>query len=111
MIANHGQVKKYVHKFIGVNSRLDTIQAAILNVKLRYLVDYSSLRRRAADLYDRLLAAVDGIITPVRSENSSHVFHQYTLSVLENKRDSLKAYLESFRIPAMIYYPVPSNEQ
>jgi len=111
MIANHGQVKKYVHKYIGVNSRLDTIQAAILNVKLEYLDDYSSLRRSAADLYDRLLAKVDGIITPVRSENSSHVFHQYTLRVAKNKRDLLKAYLESFGIPAMIYYPIPLNEQ
>ena len=111
MIANHGQVKKYVHKYIGVNSRLDTIQAAILNVKLRYLDDFSSARRNAADLYDRLLAEVNGIITPVRSVNSSHVFHQYTLRVLANRRDSLKAYLESFGIPAMIYYPVPLNEQ
>ena len=111
MIANHGQVKKYVHKYIGVNSRLDTIQAAILNVKLRYLDDFSSARRNAADLYDRLLAEVNGIITPVRSANSSHVFHQYTLRVLVNRRDSLKAYLESFGIPAMIYYPVPLNEQ
>jgi len=111
MIANHGQVKKYVHKYIGVNSRLDTIQAAILNVKLKYLDDFSSARRNAADLYDRLLAEVNGIITPVRSANSSHVFHQYTLRVLVNRRDSLKAYLESFGIPAMIYYPVPLNEQ
>ena len=111
MISNHGQIKKYVHKYIGVNSRLDTIQAAILNIKLKYLDYFSSSRRKAADLYDRLLAEVNGIITPVRSANSSHVFHQYTLRVLENKRDSLKAYLESFRIPAMIYYPVPLNEQ
>ena len=111
MIANHGQVKKYVHKYIGVNSRLDTLQAAILNVKLKYLDDYSSSRRNAADLYDQLLADVSGIITPVRSANSSHVFHQYTLRVLENKRDLLKAYLVSFGIPVMIYYPVPLNEQ
>ncbi len=111
MIANHGQVKKYVHKYIGVNSRLDTIQAAILNVKLSYLDNFSSSRRNAADLYDCLLAEVNGIITPVRSENSSHVFHQYTIRVLNSKRDSLKAYLESFGIPAMIYYPIPLNQQ
>jgi len=111
MIANHGQVKKYVHKYIGVNSRLDTIQAAILNVKLRYLDNYSSFRRNSADLYDRLLEEINGIITPVRSSNSSHVFHQYTLRVLNSKRDSLKAYLESFGIPAMIYYPIPLNQQ
>lgn len=111
MIANHGQVKKYVHKYIGVNSRLDTLQAAILNVKLKYLDDYSSSRRNAANLYDQLLSDVSGIMTPVRSENSSHVFHQYTLRVLDKNRDSLMAYLESFGIPAMIYYPVPLNEQ
>jgi dTDP-4-amino-4,6-dideoxygalactose transaminase len=111
MIANHGQVKKYVHKYIGVNSRLDTLQAAILNVKLKYLDHFSSTRSNAADLYDYLLAEVEGIITPFRSRKSSHVFHQYTLRVADNKRDSLKTYLESFGIPTMIYYPVPLNEQ
>lgn len=111
MIANHGQVKKYVHKYIGVNSRLDTLQAAILNVKLKYLDNFSSTRSNAADLYDCLLAEVEGIITPFRSRKSSHVFHQYTLRVADNKRDSLKTYLESFGIPTMIYYPVPLNEQ
>ena len=111
MIANHGQLKKYVHKYIGVNSRLDTIQAAILNIKLKYLDDYSVKRRAAADRYDHLLYGIKDIKTPVRSNNSSHVFHQYTVIVENDKRDSLKKHLEDLGIPAMIYYPIPLNEQ
>lgn len=111
MIANHGQVKKYVHKYIGVNSRLDTIQAAILNIKLKYLDEYSKARRDAADRYDKLLAGINEIITPVRALNSTHVFHQYTMQVKNGKRDALKKHLENAGIPAMIYYPVPLNEQ
>jgi UDP-2-acetamido-2-deoxy-ribo-hexuluronate aminotransferase len=111
MIANHGQVKKYVHKYIGVNSRLDTIQAAILNIKLKYLDEYSNARRSAADIYDTLLAGLSELITPVRAHNSTHVFHQYTLQVKNGKRDDLKKHLETVGIPAMIYYPVPLNEQ
>jgi dTDP-4-amino-4,6-dideoxygalactose transaminase len=111
MIANHGQVKKYVHKYIGVNSRLDTIQAAILNIKLKYLDEYSNARRAAADRYDILLAGLNELITPVRANNSTHVFHQYTLQVKNGKRDDLKKHLETEGIPAMIYYPVPLNEQ
>lgn len=111
MIANHGQIKKYEHKYIGVNSRLDTIQAAILNIKLKYINQYNENRRIAACNYDSLLADVQGLITPVRAANSTHVFHQYTLRIMNEKRDSLKKYLESFGIPCMIYYPVPLNEQ
>jgi dTDP-4-amino-4,6-dideoxygalactose transaminase len=111
MIANHGQVKKYVHKFIGVNSRLDTLQAAILNVKIKYLDEYSRLRRKAADLYDEQLTNLNGIKIPLRKINSTHVFHQYTMQVLDGKRDALKSYLESVGVPAMIYYPIPLNEQ
>jgi len=111
MISNHGQVKKYVHKFIGVNSRLDTIQAAILNIKLQYLDQYSAARKSAADLYDQLLSGIDGLKTPVRAENSTHVFHQYTILVVNGKRDELKQYLEAAGIPVMIYYPIPLNEQ
>jgi dTDP-4-amino-4,6-dideoxygalactose transaminase len=111
MIANHGQVKKYVHKYIGVNSRLDTIQAAILNIKLKYLDEYSNARRAAADRYDILLAGLNELITPVRANNSTHVFHQYTLQVKNGKRDDLKKHLETEGLPAMIYYPVPLNEQ
>ncbi len=111
MISNHGQVKKYVHKYIGVNSRLDTIQAAILNIKLKNLDSYSNARKKAADRYDKLLEGIKGIITPVRVQYSTHVFHQYTLQVKNGKRDELKKHLESAGIPAMIYYPVPLNEQ
>jgi dTDP-4-amino-4,6-dideoxygalactose transaminase len=111
MIANHGQEKKYVHKYIGVNSRLDTIQAAILNIKLKYLDEYSNARRSAADIYDKYLIGISELITPVRAHNSTHVFHQYTLQVKNGKRDDLKKYLETLGIPAMIYYPIPLNEQ
>ncbi|SKA20270.1 dTDP-4-amino-4,6-dideoxygalactose transaminase [Chitinophaga eiseniae] len=110
IIANHGQIKKYVHKYIGVNSRLDTLQAAILGVKLKYLNDYSAARRKAADYYDQQLNGIEGITVPVRASNSTHVFHQYTLKVAGN-RDELKTFLESKGIPAMIYYPIPLNEQ
>jgi UDP-2-acetamido-2-deoxy-ribo-hexuluronate aminotransferase len=111
MIANHGQVKKYVHKYIGVNSRLDTIQAAILNIKLKHLDVYSNARKAAADIYDKLLAGVNELITPVRANNSTHVFHQYTIQVKNGKRDALKMHLDNAGIPSMVYYPVPLNEQ
>uniref|UniRef100_UPI00404803BC DegT/DnrJ/EryC1/StrS family aminotransferase n=1 Tax=Algoriphagus sp. TaxID=1872435 RepID=UPI00404803BC len=111
MIANHGQVKKYVHKFIGVNSRLDTLQASILRIKLRHLDGYSSSRNAAAKIYDSLLNGIDGLIIPKRQSNSSHVFHQYTIKVTGNRRDALKKHLEHAGIPAMIYYPIPLNEQ
>ncbi len=111
MVANHGQVKKYVHKYIGVNSRLDTIQAAILDIKLKYLDQYSAARRAAADRYDQLLSDIDGLRIPVRANNSTHVFHQYTVVIANGKRDALKRHLEIAGIPAMVYYPVPLNEQ
>lgn len=111
MVANHGQVKKYVHKYIGVNSRLDTVQAAILNVKLKYLNQYNASRRAAAYIYDNLLSGIDVVQTPIRAKNSTHVFHQYTITINNGKRDDLKQYLESVGIPAMIYYPVPLNKQ
>ncbi len=111
MIANHGQVKKYIHKYIGVNSRLDTIQAAILTVKLKYLDQYSKARKIAADRYDHLLAGVKGLRTPTKAKNSTHVFHQYTIIIADGNRDALKKHLEDAGIPAMIYYPIPLNEQ
>jgi UDP-2-acetamido-2-deoxy-ribo-hexuluronate aminotransferase len=111
MIANHGQVKKYVHKYIGVNSRLDTIQAAILRIKLRNLDSYSAARNAAAEKYDTILIGVEGLVIPKRQSNSTHVFHQYTLKVNEGRRDALKKHLEQSGIPAMIYYPIPLNEQ
>ena len=111
IISNHGQSKKYVHKYIGVNSRLDTIQATILNIKLNYLDQYSLARNKAAEQYDKLLDGVKNLQIPVRSKKSTHVFHQYTLLISDNKRNALKEYLESKNIPAMIYYPIPLNEQ
>lgn len=111
MISNHGQEKKYVHKYIGVNSRLDTIQAAILRIKLRHIDSYSSSRRTAAGKYDLLLKDIDGLVIPFRQSNSSHVFHQYTLKISGGKRDALKKHLDQLGIPAMIYYPVSLNEQ
>lgn len=111
MIANHGQSRKYVHKYIGVNSRLDTIQAAILDIKLAYLDEYCNARRAAADYYDEGLKGIQGLKTPFRSPKSTHVFHQYTLIVENGKRDGLKQYLQEKGIPSMVYYPIPLNEQ
>lgn len=111
MISNHGQEMKYVHKYIGVNSRLDSIQASILNIKLDYLNDYIFARQKAADLYDNLLGGIKEIEVPTRSKSSTHVFHQYTIKVKSGKRDELKTFLESNGIPSMIYYPIPLNEQ
>jgi len=111
MIANHGQKKKYYHSVIGCNSRLDTIQAAILNVKLPHLDEYCQARREAATYYTSCLKDVKGIEVPYEAEYSTHVFHQYTLKVADGKRDALKKHLEDNNIPAMIYYPLPLQEQ
>ncbi len=111
MIANHGQEKKYVHKYIGVNSRLDTLQAAILNVKLGYLDSYCSAREKAASYYDNALKGLNGLVIPERNNSSTHVFHQYTLQIKNGKRDELRKYLENKGIPSMIYYPIPLNKQ
>jgi UDP-2-acetamido-2-deoxy-ribo-hexuluronate aminotransferase len=109
MIANHGQRKKYHHDLIGVNSRLDTLQAAILNVKLKYLDEYTRKRNEVASFYDKELKSVKGIKTPVRFQPSTHVFHQYTIQ--SDKRDELKEHLEQSGVPSMIYYPVPLHLQ
>lgn len=115
MIANHGQSRLYYHDKIGVNSRLDAIQAAILDVKLKHLDEYCDARRRAADYYDRAFADVPQLKTPARHPNSTHVFHQYTLQIKtpnpRETREALKAYLAEQGIPSMIYYPVPLYEQ
>lgn len=111
MIANHGQLKKYHHDIIGVNSRLDTIQAAILDVKLKYLEDYIQARNDMAAFYDESLKDIDQLETPKRSANSDHVFHQYTLKVKGGERDELKAYLGDLGIPSMVYYPLPLYRQ
>jgi dTDP-4-amino-4,6-dideoxygalactose transaminase len=111
MIANHGQTKRYYHGLIGVNSRLDAVQAAILDIKLRYLDDYAAARQRAAAYYDRAFAGLPQVQIPKRQHNSTHVFHQYTLVVREGDRDALQQYLGDQGIPSMIYYPVPLYEQ
>jgi len=111
MIANHGQKKKYHHAIIGVNSRLDAIQAAVLNVKLKYLNDYSSARQKVAKEYDHAFSSIKQIQTPVYQHNSTHVFHQYTLLIKNGHRDSLKEYLTKANISSMIYYPVPLYKQ
>lgn len=111
MIANHGQRVKYHHDIIGVNSRLDTLQAAILNVKLNYLDEYTAARNVVASFYDRAFNSIKGLSMPKRYDQSTHVFHQYTLRVFDNKRDELKSFLETRGIPTMIYYPVPLHLQ
>ncbi len=111
MVANHGQRIKYHHDLIGVNSRLDTIQAAILLIKMKYLGQYTNARNEAANSYDHALKSVTFIECPYRAKNSSHVFHQYTLKVNDRDRDDFKKYLERAGIPSMIYYPVPLHHQ
>jgi len=111
IIASHGSAKRYYHEVVGVNSRLDTIQAAILGIKLPLLDEYIAARNKAASYYDAAFAGHPNIKTPARSKNSNHVFHQYTL-ILENlDRNALQAYLAEQQIPAMIYYPVPGHRQ
>ncbi|MCC6371233.1 MAG: DegT/DnrJ/EryC1/StrS family aminotransferase [Bacteroidia bacterium] len=111
MIAHHGQSVQYVHDVLGVNSRLDTIQAAILKVKLKHLDEYAAARNRAADYYDKAFANHPKLKTPVRSKHSDHVFHQYTLQLKGIDRTSLREKLAERGIPAMIYYPIPLHHQ
>jgi dTDP-4-amino-4,6-dideoxygalactose transaminase len=111
MIASHGQSKQYVHDVLGVNSRLDSIQAAILDVKLKYLDQYIQARQKAAEYYDRKFSNHPEIIIPARNPNSTHVFHQYTLQIKNGKRDALRAFLQEQGIPSMIYYPIPLHLQ
>ena len=111
MIANHGQSKKYYHDLVGCNSRLDTIQAAVLNIKLKNLDAYIDARRKAADYYDKAFANNPKITTPFRAPYTNHVFHQYTLILEEVDRDGLNTFLAGHGIPSMIYYPVPSHRQ
>lgn len=110
-IVNHGMTVRYYHDDIGVNSRLDSIQASVLNTKLRFLDDYVSARQKAADFYDRSFANCDFLETPERAEYSTHVFHQYTLKTNGIDRFALQKYLGEKDIPAMVYYPVPLHKQ
>lgn len=111
MIANHGQSRKYVHDLVGCNSRLDSIQAAVLNVKLNYLNEYNFARQKAADFYFHELKGIHEIVLPTIVKNSTHVFHQFTIRVLDGKRDELKKYLNDKGISANIYYPIPLYKQ
>jgi UDP-2-acetamido-2-deoxy-ribo-hexuluronate aminotransferase len=111
MIANHGQKQKYFHEIVGCNSRLDAMQAAVLNVKLPRLDTYIAARRKVADRYDEILGKSDNIIVPKRTNYSKHVFHQYTIQLVGLDRDALQRYLAEKEIPSMIYYPKPAHKQ
>jgi len=111
MIANHGQNRRYYHDIVGCNSRLDSLQAAVLNIKLKSLDDYIASRRKAADYYDNVFAAHKNITIPCRVDYSHHVFHQYTLLLEAVDRNGLNEFLASKNIPSMIYYPVPAHRQ
>src|SRR6185503_6647336 len=111
MLVNHGQSKRYYHDIVGCNSRLDSIQAAVLNVKLNLLDKYIDARRQAADYYDKAFANHEKITTPFRAPYSKHVFHQYTLILEGIDRNRLNQYLAQHNIPSMIYYPVPAHRQ
>jgi dTDP-4-amino-4,6-dideoxygalactose transaminase len=110
-IANHGMKQKYHYDDIGVNSRLDTIQAAILRVRLRYLDQHNSARRSVASRYDKAFSECQYITVPERVPYSSHIFHQYTLRVKDGSRDELKKFLGEKKIPSMVYYPGPLHTQ
>lgn len=111
IIANHGMTIRYHHDMIGVNSRLDTIQAAILDTKLPHLDEYIAARQRAAEYYDNVFAGCDKILIPERSRNSTHVFHQYTLRITGANRDAVREALTKAGVPAMVYYPIPLHMQ
>ncbi|MDR3266681.1 MAG: DegT/DnrJ/EryC1/StrS family aminotransferase, partial [Tannerella sp.] len=111
MMTVHGQREKYHHEVLGCNSRLDSLQAAILNVKLKHLDEYSRARYQAAQFYTRELKNLQGIETPPEMPYSTHVYHQYTLKVKDGRRDNLKKYLAEQGIPSMVYYPLPLHEQ
>lgn len=111
MIAHHGQSKRYYHDVVGCNSRLDAVQAAILDIKLKHLDGYIGARRAAADYYDKAFANHAKITTPYRAANNKHVFHQYTLTLEGVDRDALHNYLAENGVPSMIYYPVPCHKQ
>ena len=110
-IANHGMKVRYHYNDIGINSRLDTIQAEILRVKLKYLDSFNRARQEVAAWYDRAFSGCSRIVTPVREKHSTHIFHQYTIKVKNGLRDELKKYLQENNVPAMVYYPGPLHMQ
>lgn len=111
MVANHGQSQRYYHDIVGCNSRLDSLQAAILNIKLKYLDNYIDARRQVADYYDNAFSSHPKITVPYRAPYCRHVFHQYTLILEGIDRNKLHDYLAARNIPSMIYYPVPAHRQ
>jgi UDP-2-acetamido-2-deoxy-ribo-hexuluronate aminotransferase len=111
MVANHGQRTRYYYEIVGCNSRLDTLQAAVLNIKLKHLDEYIKARQSVADFYDKAFANNSKITTPCRAPYCSHVFHQYTLLLKGVDRDGLNAFLAEQKIPSMIYYPLPGHHQ
>tara|TARA_Y100000294_G_C8524757_1_gene324410 strand:- start:31 stop:1164 length:1134 start_codon:yes stop_codon:yes gene_type:complete len=111
MIKNHGQTKKYFHNMIGMNSRLDTLQAAILNIKLKYLNKENLRRKKNASIYNKKLPFIKGIIIPIKSNFSEHIYHQYTIRVKNKKRDLLKKRLSIKNISTFVYYPLPFHLQ
>ena len=111
MIANHGQKKKYYHEIIGCNSRLDSIQAAVLNVKMHYLNEYNKKRQKVAKLYNEAFKDVPELVLPVKNANSTHIYNQYTVKIKEINRDTVKDKLKEHEIPSMIYYPMPLHHQ
>ncbi|TGE15471.1 DegT/DnrJ/EryC1/StrS family aminotransferase [Hymenobacter elongatus] len=110
-LANHGQTRKYYHEHIGLNSRLDTLQAAILRVKLRHLPQWTQARQRAAAHYDAALAGLPAVRIPARDPRSTHVFHQYTITLDPSRRDPLQRFLQEQGVPSVVYYPVPTHLQ
>ncbi len=111
IIANHGQRVKYYHDVVGINSRLDTLQAAILDIKIKHIGRYEKNRQAVADFYDRELKEIPFLTIPARGFNATHVFHQYTLQLEGVDRDQFRNYLDSNEIPSMVYYPVPLHLQ
>lgn len=111
MVANHGQNRQYYHDEVGVNSRLDSIQAAILRIKLRHLDSYAAARNKAAAYYDEAFKDIPEITTPERYDKSTHVFHQYTMILNGVDREKMRDYLMEREVPMMIYYPVPLHLQ
>ena len=107
----HGQNGKYHHQMIGCNSRLDTLQAAILDVKLKHVGEAIQARQKTAEVYDAGLSGIEGLAIPYRAPYSTHVFHQYTVRIADGRRDALRAYLKELGIPTMVYYPIPMQEQ
>lgn len=111
MICRHGSKERYRHEIVGINSRLDTLQAAILNVKLNHLDAFITARREAADYYHSALSGLEWLILPKTSPNSTHTYHQFTVTVKNGERDKLKQHLADHGIPTMVYYPVPAHLQ